>query len=162
MIYFGCVLIILLSGYVGKLFADKYVYRDKFYQCLISLCLYFKSNIGFSHTKLEDLFNSYIKDCGGFNQEIEFFKDVCLGRDMTNKKPCRIFKNINQEERITIISRLKQFGVNEEKFEIEKLDQFMNYCKQKQKEYSEQRKSMQPLSYKISLAIGVVFCILIL
>ena len=163
MVYVGCILIIIMSAYIGKYISNKYVYKDKFYQFLVGLCVYLKSNIGFNHTKIEQLFDDYIKSYKTeFNNEVNLFKKICLQYDLEVKEISYVLKNINKEEREVIISRVKQIGNNEEKFEMEKLDQFMEYCKYKQKEYENQRKNMQPLCYKLSLAIGSVICILII
>ena len=162
MVYIGCVLIIILSGMVGKYFSNKYVYRDKFYQFLINLCVYFKSSIGFNHRKIEELFNDLNEGLGKeFLKEIELLKNICMGAIVNEGEVNTIFNNLNKEEREIIISRIKQIGLNEDKYEVEKLDQFLEYCKLKKTGYENQRKSMQPLCYKVSLAIGAVLCILI-
>ena len=162
MVYIGCVLIIILAGIVGKFFSNKYVYRDKFYQFLINMCVYFKSSIGFNHSKIEQLFDDINEGLGKeFSKEIELLKNICTGVNVGESEVNTVFYNLNKEEREIIISRIKQIGLNEDKCEVEKLDQFLEFCKLKKREYENQRKSMQPLCYKVSLAIGAVLCILI-
>ena len=79
MVYVGCILIIIMSAYIGKYISNKYVYKDKFYQFLVGLCVYLKSNIGFNHTKIEQLFDDYIKSYKTeFNNEVNLFKKICF------------------------------------------------------------------------------------
>ena len=47
--YFLSILIIGVSGFVGNLFARRYVERDCFYKEMKSMLVYFKSNISFLH-----------------------------------------------------------------------------------------------------------------
>ena len=104
MVYIGCVLIIILSGMVGKCFSNKYVYRDKFYQFLINMCVYFKSSIGFNHSKIEQLFDDINEGLGKeFSKEIELLnlseenilavRQASIMLDLTKKDIEDIFYN---------------------------------------------------------------------
>ena len=96
MVYVGCVLIVILSAIIGKGFSDKYVMRDKFYRHLVNMCLYFKMNIGFNHTKLEQLFDEFENlNNQDFFSETMFLKKICIrdGYDVTDQELKTVFKS---------------------------------------------------------------------
>ena len=166
MVYVGCLLIVVLSAYLGKSYASKYVMRDKFYRTLNEMCLFFKTNIGFNHTKLEQLYNDFLSQSNNkFSSQLLNLKKLCLENSNLQGVVYGIKKNLSfipNEEVDILVSKFSQIGTCAENIELGKLEELINFTSVMQKEYSEQRKILEPLSYKLSVSIGLVISILII
>lgn len=163
MVYLGCVFIMLISAYLGKEISNKYVIRSKFYRHLKNMCIYFKNNISFTQSKINDLFDSYIKlnEQGFYNETIEF-KNYCISFDKNNTKICKMLSFLKNDEVKLIVSHFDQLGNSSQNIEQEKLDVFIKYLDYQLIEKEKKQKEMQGLTYKLCLMVGLVLCIILI
>ena len=160
--YFLSILIIGVSGFVGNLFARRYVERDCFYKEMKSMLVYFKSNISFLQMKVAELFDNYMKEKADKNKKkLLRMKDVVLCRD-EKRLEYKDFYFLKKEEREEIESFIKGLGLGSIDSELNKIDIFQKLVERKMEEVSDLRKKNEGLTYKLSLSIGVILCILII
>jgi len=162
MVYVLCVGIVILSGVVGKFIAKSFVLRDGFIKELIHMVTYFKNNISFKQTKVIDLFNDYIKlSEGKYTQQIKTLS--CLvNKNIDAKQYSSQLYFLKKEELAVIIKFFEDIGTSSEEIEVEKVEVFLEYLKNKSKDAESARQKNEGLAYKVSIAIGIVVSILII
>lgn len=161
MVYVGCVLIIVLSSVVGRGLVKLFIIRDKFYKELKLFVGYAKTEIEFSQIKLTELFDKFFEE-----KQVEFLKEFQEIKNylMQNEKKCldnKILYFLKREERRNIEVFFRGFGTKGVSEEIGQLEKYQEELKRKINEVESIRKTNEGLIYKLSLAVGVVVCILI-
>jgi len=161
MVYFGCILIVFLSGCVGRIIANKFVVRDKFFKELIELCLFIKNNISFKNAKVCDLLQEYSQSVKSDN--LDKFKLLLniSGCDL-EENIIKEFVFLKKEEKFMIVNFFKNFGNADECAEIDKLENFISNLKSLSNSATINRQRNEGFIYKLSLLIGAVVCILII
>ena len=157
MVYVVSVLIVCLSGFVGKKMAAVYVFRDKFFKEFNSLLVYFENNIRYSQTKIDEMFDCYSVDSRAF-KKIKELKNLATEGVVERKR--QLFLKLEEQKEIGEF--FKSFGNGNLETELNKIKNLKSFLERRGVEAEEQRKKNEGLIYKLSLMIGVVICILIL
>ena len=157
-----CILIMIASAGIGKMVTSIYLKREGFFAELYRFCGYLIINIAFFQSKMEDIYGSYTKIYqSSFADIFTKFKQFTKGEiDDAN-----LFSNLlylkNDEKNM-----MKRFvlciGNNDEKNQIEILEEFKKYFKEKSELCTKIRREQEGLVYKISLSVGAVICVLII
>lgn len=160
MVYIGCVLVVCLSAYIGKCFAKVYVLRDKFYKEFFKFINYLEGEIVFFQKKSKDLIDNYIQIKGdSFSKELYEIKHILIGEK--NSLDFKMFFYLKKEERMFIEEFLLGFGCKDLSVEVDNIKKIQVELGRKKDEAERLRKCNEGLIYKVCLAMGVVFCILI-
>ncbi len=161
MVYVACIGLVCLSAFIGKLITKSFVQRDKFYKEMILFCEYLKNNIGFRQTKLSNLFDDYMAQYPKSSNSFNYLKEVCLNGEARASKEQSPLYFLKQEEKQAIINFFKSLGKGNSDVELSLINNFKTLIDTKSKDAESFRKTNESLTYKLSLAIGVVICILI-
>ena len=93
---------VLMSGFIGKKFANKYVQRDLFFKEIINFLNFIKSNISFKQTKILELFDEYNKICISlFKPAIVALMQIVINKDK-NVINDDVFSFLTNEEKTFI------------------------------------------------------------
>ena len=112
--------------------------------------------------KVAELFDNYMKEKADKNKKkLLRMKDVVLCRD-EKRLEYKDFYFLKKEEREEIESFIKGLGLGSIDSELNKIDIFQKLVERKMEEVSDLRKKNEGLTYKLSLSIGVILCILII
>ncbi len=156
MIYLFCVVIVVSSAFVGRAITQKYVQRDEFFKELINFLHRLKNDISFRKIKLNELIDGYIsKSKNKYSCIIaELFKNCNMdGRNL------RFLKN---DEKMIINNFVSSLGSSSAEIEVSNIDNFIENIKSISLACEVERKKNGILYYKLSIAVGIVVCVLII
>ena len=147
---------------VGKAVVKIYVLRDKFYKEMLNFIRYLIVEIDFYQTKICDLFDRYINENKlEFGMQLCELKEMLLGGKSANDLlSMKNFYFLKREEQNTLKTYFLQMGIKGVEIEINNLKKIEDWVRKKSEESSVSRKNNEGLIYKVSLALGAVFCIL--
>lgn len=157
MIYALSILIVSLSALVGRLITKKYVDRDKFYNELVAFVNKLKNNINFRCLPIESIFSDYIKS-SSYQKEFTILKNISLNHITYDNFQISYLKT---EEKKLIYEFFVSLGDGNNIVELNQIESFLQDITKISNESKEIRKKNEGLIYKLSIAIGVVICILI-
>jgi len=154
---------ICLSAFVGNILAKKYVYRDLFFNEVIKFFMRVKNNVEFWKIKIEDIFNEFEKsDEGKFKSVILDLKKIITNSQEVDQGSLNKLSFLSLEEKNNIINFLKGASETNEKNFCENINIFLKWLEEKKNNaYSERIKNVGTV-YKLSVAVGLTFGILII
>lgn len=156
------VLVILsVSAFCGKLFSQNYSKRETFFTELENFCLFLKTEICFSQTKVGAIYEKFertykIKNSAIFNAMKMVSENKTDEKELNN---CYFLKTSEKEKMIEFATEI---GRTDEKNQVLNIEHFLESVKIWKSESIEKKKQNQPLCYKLCLAFGALVCILIL
>jgi len=145
-------LIMLIATAVSQQYRDKY----DFYLNLKNLLLKFKMNVTFKKEKILNFLNQQ-NGKKEFKLFIEDYKEYLT----TNKINLENIKLLDSDEKITLMSILKQLGNYDTENEIQQLQNFINVIEEKLLKAKEETQKLCPMIIKLSLLFAIGLAIIL-
>ena len=159
MVYVACVCVVCLSALAGNFFAKVFVWRDEFYKELSGLLLQIKNNYYYKNLTISNVTNEYINSGVKNKKFFNYLLKLTSGNLEAGEQKIPYLK---KQELNSIVRFFSEVGCGNSEVEINNVENFIEEIKQKSSECQSQRKANEKLIYKISLAVGVAICILII
>ncbi len=158
---FVVLVILSVSAICGKLFSQNFSKRENFFTEFESFCVFLKTEICFSQTKVGLIFEKYERTHHVKNSKI-FNELKLISENKTSENNLNEIYFLKRNEKEKLIEFAKTIGKTDEKNQVLNIEHFLEIVKIWKTESVEKRKQNQPLCYKLCLAFGALVCILIL
>ena len=159
MIYALCVVIICFSAYVGNRLSKVYVLRDNFFSELSELLNRLKNNYNYQNLYIEEIIREYASLDIKSKKKIESLLNYFKSGD--EKNITRELHFLKSQEKQQLLHFFNNLGSGNTGVEVNNVDNYLAQVSALSAEASAKRKTNEKLIYKVSIAVGVVICILI-
>ena len=157
MIYVACLVIMVGSALLGKLMARRYVQRAGFYDELAQFLVYLKNDINFMQCKLGMAFDGYKSK--SFAPAFLRLREAATHKRSLEKAKELAFLDAQE------LGELEQFfsrlGQGDCMVELGSIEAMQKRVELKQSAARKAKEQNAGLIYKLSLAVGVTICIII-
>lgn len=161
MTYIIGVCILAISGVIGYCLSTSFSNKNQNIKCLLSFCDYLLGQIGFKQEKLENIFDSYINGLPDkMKQSFLIYKQLMLNPDYVLDKSKLSF--LNNAEIIEVTKFFKSLGTSCGEVEKDRINAFKKSLEGSFTKTIEKNAQNGGLSFKLSLAIGLVIAIIII
>jgi len=163
--YFIVCIIVFTSGYIGKLFAEKYKNRVNFYGLLLKFADFLVLNIYHLHDDILNIIEKFIE-----NNKSKYSKDLLLIKSMIKNDYCstdqigelKLCRDLNDIEIKEFCEFINLLGKSNLSSQVNIISNYKSIFESKYNEALGENKQKGTLLNKISISIGVLFCIIIL
>lgn len=160
--YFILIVIVLMGGFIGYLFARKYKQRANFFSALILLCQKFDVEINYSRERLKNIFLSLDekikKNLFGIDKNFISYLDKEIELDKNE-----LFKNINflkENEKDIIFPFFKSMGRSDIDSQSKEIKNYQNRFETLSLSADQENKKYGSLSIKLGIIAGLFLVVL--
>lgn len=162
--YLLIVLLVCSSGYIGKLFSDKYKKRVKIYSTLIKFAEFLKLNIYSLQENIVIIFDKFISQNQSIGNDFDKIKQIVINNKTSvyDFRKIKLFNELKSGEIEDVKDFFNLLGKNNLDLQISLIDNYLHIFKLKLEECNIDQKQKGNISYKLSLSLGVMIAIMVL
>ena len=163
--YLCVVIIILGSGFIGKIIEEKYNKRVKIYNILINFANFTHINIYNLHESIINVINKFIDTVSKeFKNDFEIIKILIINNKVSieNIKKIKMFNDMNNAELLDINNFFNELGKNNLELQISFIENYKHIFEIKHSDAISAKTKKGNISFKMSICIGLMFSIIII
>ncbi|HPG92237.1 MAG TPA: hypothetical protein PK675_02370 [Clostridia bacterium] len=162
---------LLLSAVLGSKLSEKYKRKERFYFDILSFCTSFRANLGFKRSTVSEV----LAESGYDTDFRSYAENALLSRNIDNtqlqktvEKPQKNNEKQNKnrmfsdQETVYIEKFFDTLGAGDADSQDREMAYYEKYFERKLGEAQETAKLRAPMTMKISILCGFLFCVLLI